>query len=119
MARVKRGVTQHARHKKIIKRARGARGRASNVWRVATQRVDKNLEYAYRDRRNRKRDMRALWIQRINAATRLHGMIYSAFIGGLVKANIAVDRKVLADLAIHDGKGFKAFVVKAQAALAS
>ena len=118
MARVKRGVTQHARHKKIIKRARGARGRSSNVWRAATQRVDKNLQYAYRDRRNRKRDMRALWIQRINAAARLHGLTYSVFIGGLAKANISVDRKVLADLAVHDAAGFKSFVDQAQAALA-
>lgn len=117
MARVKRGVTQHARHKKIIKRAKGARGRASNVWRVATQRVDKNLQYAYRDRRTRKRDMRALWIQRINAAARIHGLTYSAFIGGLAKANVVVDRKVLADLAVHDAAGFKAFVDKAHAAL--
>ena len=117
MARVKRGVTQHARHKKVIKLARGARGRSSNVWRAATQRVDKNLQYAYRDRRNRKRDMRALWIQRINAAARLHGMTYSKFIGGLAKANVEVDRKVLADLAVHDAAGFKGFVDKAQAAL--
>ena len=117
MARVKRGVTQHARHKKIIKRARGARGRASNVWRVATQRVDRNLEYAYRDRRNRKRDLRTLWIQRINAAARLHGMTYSAFIGGLAKAKVSVDRKILADLAVRDEAGFQAFVTKARAAL--
>ena len=117
MARVKRGVTQHARHKKIIKRARGARGRASNVWRVATQRVDRNLEYAYRDRRNRKRDLRALWIQRINAAARLHGMTYSALIGGLAKAKVSVDRKILADLAVRDEAGFQAFVTKARAAL--
>lgn len=118
MARVKRGVTQHARHKKIIKRARGARGRASNVWRVATQRVDKNLEYAYRDRRTRKRDMRALWIQRINAAARLNDMTYSTFMGGLIKANITLDRKVLADMAVHDAAGFTALVGKAKAAMA-
>ncbi len=117
MARVKRGVTQHARHKKIIKRARGARGRSSNVWRAATQRVDKDLQYAYRDRRARKRDMRALWIQRINAAARLHDMTYSTFIGGLAKAQIAVDRKVLADLAVRDQAGFQVFVAKAKAAL--
>ena len=110
MARVKRGVTQHARHKKIIKRARGARGRSSNVWRAATQRVDKNLQYAYRDRRNRKRDMRALWIQRINAAARLHGLTYSTFIGGLAKAHITVDRKVLADLAMNEPQAFAAVV---------
>ena len=118
MARVKRGVTQHARHKKIIKRARGARGRASNVWRAATQRVDKNLEYAYRDRRTRKRDMRALWIQRINVAARLNNMTYSTFMGGLIKANITLDRKVLADMAVHDAAGFTALVSKAKAAMA-
>ena len=117
MARVKRGVTQHARHKKIIKRARGARGRASNVWRVATQRVDKNLEYAYRDRRTRKRQMRGLWIQRINAGARLNGLTYSQLMNGLNKAGVEVDRKVLSDIAAREPESFAAIVAQAKSAL--
>ena len=116
MARVKRGTTTHARHKKVLKLAKGARGRQSKTFRVAKQRVDKNLQYAYRDRRNRKREFRALWIQRINAAARMQGMTYSQFMGGLIKAGVEVDRKVLADLAVHDDAGFAALVKVARAA---
>ena len=116
MARVKRGTTTHARHKKVLKLAKGARGRQSKTFRVAKQRVDKNLQYAYRDRRNRKREFRALWIQRINAAARMQGMTYSQFMGGLIRAGVEVDRKVLADLAVHDDAGFAALVKVARAA---
>ena len=108
MARVKRGVTSHARHNKVIKAAKGYYGRRKNTIRVAKQAVDKARQYAYRDRRVRKREFRALWIQRINAAARLHGMTYSSLMGGLNKAGIAVDRKMLADLAIHDANAFAA-----------
>ena len=120
MARVKRGVTQHARHKKIIKAAKGHSGRRKNVFRVATQSVDRALEYQTRDRKTRKRNFRALWIQRINAAVRSHDgdLTYSRFINGLAKAGIEVDRKVLADLAVHEPDAFGAIVGKAQAALA-
>jgi len=118
MARTKRGVTSHARHKKVLKLAKGARGRAKNTIRAAKQRVDKNLQYAYRDRRVRKRDFRSLWIQRINAAVREHGVTYSRFMDGIHKAGIEVDRKVLADLAVHEPDAFKALVGQAQAALA-
>ncbi|PLX29889.1 MAG: 50S ribosomal protein L20 [Alphaproteobacteria bacterium] len=117
MARVKRGVTTHARHKKIIKQAKGSRGRAKNCFRIAIQRVEKNLQYAYRDRRNRKRQFRALWIQRINAAARLHGLSYSRLINGMLKANIEMDRKVLADMAVEAPQSFAAVVKKAQEAL--
>ncbi len=117
MARVKRGVTTHARHKKIIKLAKGYRGRASTCFRVAIEKVEKALAYAYRDRKARKRDFRALWIQRINAAVRQHGLIYSRFINGLKKAGITLDRKVLADIAVREPAAFKALVEKAQAAL--
>ena len=117
MARVKRGVTTHARHKKIIKQAKGSRGRAKNCFRIAIQRVEKNLQYAYRDRRNRKRQFRALWIQRINAAAREHGMTYSQLIHGLLKANIEMDRKVLSNMAIESPSSFAEVVKKAQAAL--
>jgi len=119
MARVKRGVTTHARHKKIIAMAKGYRGRSKNCYRIALQRVEKALQYAYRDRRNRKRDFRALWIQRINAASRMHGLTYSRFINGLAKAGIAIDRKVLADLAVREPQAFKAVVEHAQKALAA
>lgn len=119
MARVKRGVTTHARHKKIIKMAKGFRGRSSTCFRIAVQRVEKSLLYAYRDRRNKKREFRALWIQRINAGVRLYGMTYSRFINGLLKANIEVDRKVMADLAVHQPEAFKALVDQAQKALAA
>ena len=114
MARVKRGTTTHARHKKVLKLAKGARGRQSKVFRAAKQRVDKNLQYAYRDRRNRKRSFRALWIQRINAAAREQGLTYSQFMGGLIKAGVEVDRKVLADLAVHDTNGFAELVTLAK-----
>lgn len=119
MARVKGGVTAHARHKKILKMAKGYRGRSSTCFRPALQRVEKALLYAYRDRRNRKREFRALWIQRINAAVREHGMIYSRFMNGLSKAGIEVDRKVMADIAVRDPLSFKSLVEKAQQALAA
>ena len=110
MARVSRGTTAHARHKKVLKAAKGYYGRRKNTIRVAKQAVDKARQYAYRDRRVRKREFRALWIQRINAAARLHGMTYSSLMGGLNKAGIAVDRKMLADLAVHDAAAFAALV---------
>jgi len=116
MARVKRGVTAHAKHKKVIKAAKGYYGRRKNTIRVAKQAVEKALQYAYRDRKNKKRTFRALWIQRINAAVREHGLTYGRFIDGLNKAGIEVDRKVLADLAVKDAAGFKALVDKAAAA---
>ncbi len=117
MARVKRGVTTHARHKKILKLAKGYRGRSSTCFRVAIEKVEKALRYAYRDRRVRKRNFRALWIQRINAGARIHGMTYSRFMDGLKKAGIALDRKVLSDIAIREPDSFKALVDKAQSAL--
>ncbi len=106
MARVKRGVTARARHKKILKAAKGYYGARSRVFRVAKQAVIKAAQYAYRDRRQRKRQFRALWVQRINAAARLHDLSYSRFINGLKKAAIELDRKVLADLAVRDKAGF-------------
>jgi len=118
MSRVKRGVTTHARHRKVIKAAKGYYGRRKNTFRIANQAVEKAGQYAYRDRRTRKRNFRALWIQRINAATRELGMTYGRFIDGLSKAGIEVDRKVLSDLAIHEPEAFKALVEKAQTALA-
>jgi len=117
MARVKRGVTTHARHKKVLDRASGYRGRGKSSFRIAIERVEKGLQYAYRDRRNRKRSFRALWIQRINAGAREHGLSYSQFINGLKKAGIEMDRKVLSDLAIHDPSAFKEVVGRAQKAL--
>lgn len=114
MSRVKRGVTTHARHRKVIKMAKGSRGRAKNCFRTAIQRVEKNLQYAYRDRRVRKRQFRALWIQRINAAARLNGLTYSQLINGLTKANVAVDRKMLADLAVREPNSFKEIAATAQ-----
>ncbi len=119
MARVKRGVTTHARHKKVLKLAKGYRGRSSKCYRPALQRVEKALQYAYRDRRNKKRDFRALWIQRINAAVREYGLTYSRFINGLDKAGIAIDRKVLAGLAMTEPTSFKSIVDQAQKALAA
>ena len=110
MARVKRGVTAKARHKKILQQAKGYYGARSRVFRVAKQAVVKALQYAYRDRRNRKREFRGLWITRINAAVRPHGLSYSRFINGLKKANITLDRKVLADLAVNDKAGFAKLV---------
>ncbi|MBX3490052.1 MAG: 50S ribosomal protein L20 [Parvibaculum sp.] len=117
MSRVKRGVTAHARHRKIIKKAKGYYGRRKNAFRTANQAVEKAGQYAYRDRRTRKRNFRALWIQRINAGVREHGLTYSRFIDGLAKAGIEVDRKVLSDLAIHEPEAFKALVGQAEAAL--
>ena len=117
MARVKRGVTTHARHKKVIKQAKGYRGRNNNVFKVAIEKVEKGLQYAYRDRRARKRNFRALWIQRINAGAREHGLTYSQFMNGLKKAEIELDRKVLSDLAIREPEAFKALVDQAQDAL--
>ncbi len=117
MSRVKRGVTAHARHRKIIKKAKGYYGRRKNTFRTANQAVEKAGQYAYRDRRTRKRNFRALWIQRINAGVREHGLTYSRFIDGLAKAGVEVDRKVLSDLAIHEPEAFKALVAQAQAAL--
>lgn len=119
MSRVKRGVTAHARHKKVIKAAKGYYGRRKNTIRVAKQAVEKAGQYAYRDRKAKKRTFRSLWIQRINAATRLHGMTYGRFIDGLNKAGVEVDRKVLSDLAINQPDAFKALVDKAQGALAA
>ena len=117
MARIKRGVTSHARHKKVISQAKGYRGRRKNTIRVAKQAVEKAGQYAYRDRRVRKRNFRALWIQRINAASRELGLNYARFMSGLRLAGIEVDRKVLADLAVREPETFKALVDKAQAAL--
>ncbi|UOD49406.1 50S ribosomal protein L20 [Orrella daihaiensis] len=119
MPRVKRGVTARARHKKVIAAAKGYRGRRGNVFRVAKQAVMRAGQYAYRDRRNKKRTFRALWITRINAATREHGVTYSTFIAGLKKAAIELDRKVLADMAVNDKAGFAAIVNQAKSALAS
>ncbi len=117
MARVKRGVTAHARHKKVVDKAKGYYGRRKNVFRVAVQAVEKAGQYAYRDRRTRKRDFRALWIQRINAGVRQYGMTYSRFMNGLKLAGIDLDRKVLSDLAIHEPDAFKQIVDQAEAAL--
>ena len=117
MSRVKRGVTAHARHKKIIKMAKGYRGRSKNVFRIAIEKVEKALQYAYRDRRTKKRNFRTLWIQRINAATRLSDMTYSRFICGLNKAGIELDRKVLADIALKEPENFAKIVEQAKAAL--
>lgn len=116
MARVKRGVTQRARHKKILKMAKGYRGRSSTCFRPALQRVEKALQYAYRDRRVKKRNFRALWIQRINAAVREYGLTYSVFMNFLKKKNIEVDRKMLADLAMNQAESFKVLVDQAKAA---
>ena len=117
MSRVKRGVTTHARHKKIIDMAHGYQGRGKNSFRVAIERVEKGLQYAYRDRRNRKRSFRNLWIQRINAGAREHGLTYSQFINGLGKAGIEIDRKILSDLAVREPDSFKTLVEQAQTAL--
>jgi large subunit ribosomal protein L20 len=118
MPRVKRGVTARARHKKILALAKGYRGRRKNVYRVAKQAVMKAGQYAYRDRRTRKRVFRALWIARINAGARSHGVTYSRFIAGLKKASIDLDRKVLADLAVNDPAAFGSIVDKVKASLA-
>ena len=118
MPRVKRGVVAHRRHKKILKQAKGYYGARSRVFRVAKQAVTKAGQYAYRDRRQRKRQFRALWIARINAAARLHDLSYSRFINGLKKAEIDLDRKVLADIAVHDPAAFGAIAEQAKAGLA-
>ena len=118
MARVKGGVSSHARHKKVIKAAKGYYGRRKNCFRTAVQAVEKAGQYAYRDRRNKKRDFRRLWIQRINAAARLHGMKYSTFMHGLKLSGVELDRKSLSEIAIHDEKGFAAIAKQAQDALA-
>ncbi|MGB3288474.1 MAG: 50S ribosomal protein L20 [Burkholderiaceae bacterium] len=119
MPRVKRGVTARARHKKVIKAAKGYRGRRGNVFRIAKQAVMRAGQYAYRDRRNKKRTFRALWITRINAACRELGVSYSVFIAGTKKASIELDRKVLADMAVNDKAGFAAVVAQAKSALAA
>jgi large subunit ribosomal protein L20 len=118
MARVKRGVTSHAKHKKVLKQAKGYYGRRKNTIRIARQAVEKGMQYAYRDRRVKKRNFRALWIQRINAAARDLGLTYGRLIDGLSKAGIEVDRKVLSDLAIHEPAAFAAIVEQAKTALA-
>ena len=118
MARVKRGVTAHAKHKKTIKQAKGFYGRRKNTIRTAKAAVDKSKQYAYRDRKVRKRNFRSLWIQRINAAAREHGLTYGRLIDGLNKAGIELDRKVLSDMAIHEPQAFEALVGKAKDALA-
>lgn len=117
MAHVKRGVTTHARHKKVLKLAKGYRGRSSTCFRVAIEKVEKGLKYAYRDRRTKKRNFRSLWIQRINAGVRQHDMVYSQFMNGLLKAGIEIDRKVLSELAISQPEAFKTLVDQAKAAL--
>jgi large subunit ribosomal protein L20 len=117
MARTKRGVTTHARHKKVLDMAKGYVGRANNHDRIALEKVEKGLQYAYRDRRNRKRDFRGLWIQRINAGAREHGLTYSQFINGVKRAGIELDRKVLSDLAIREPAAFAAIAKQAQEAL--
>ena len=117
MPRVKRGVTAHAKHKKVLAQSKGYRGRRNNVFRVAKEAVMKASQYAYRDRRQRKRDFRTLWIARINAAAREHGLSYSRFISGLQQAAISIDRKVLADLAVMDKPAFAKIVTEVKAKL--
>ena len=117
MARVKRGVTAHAKHKKVLNAAKGYYGRRKNTIRIAKQAVEKAMQYQYIGRKQKKRSFRALWIQRINAATREHGLTYSQFMNGILKAGIEVDRKVMADLAVREPAAFKALVDQAQAAL--
>jgi len=118
MSRVKGGPSSHARHRKIIGQAKGYRGRRKNIFSAANQAVEKAGQYAYRDRKVRKREFRKLWIQRINAAARLHGLTYSTFMGGLAKAGIEVDRKMLADIAAKEPQAFEAMAEQAKAALA-
>ena len=117
MARVKRGVTSHAKHKKVLKAVKGQWGRRKNTIRVAKQAMEKAMQYAYRDRRNKKRDFKSLWIQRINAGVRAEGLTYSKFINGLSKSGIKLDRKVLAEIAYDNPEAFKTIVKKAQSAL--
>jgi large subunit ribosomal protein L20 len=118
MSRVKRGVTSHAKHKKVLKRAEGFYGRRKNTIRAAKAAVDRAAQFSYRDRKKHKRNFRSLWIQRINAAAREHGLTYARFISGLGKAGVEVDRKVLADIAMSEPASFKALVERAQGALA-
>ena len=117
MARVKRGVTSHARHKKVLKQVKGQYGRRKNTIRVAKQALEKSMQYAYRDRRAKKREFRSLWIQRINVGVRAEGITYSKFINGLNKSGIKLDRKVLADMAYNNPKAFKSIVKKVQSSL--
>src|SRR6185437_3279641 len=117
MARVKRGTTTHARHKKVLDLAKGYRGRGSKAYRIALEKVEKGLQYAYRDRRNKKRDFRGLWIQRINAGAREHGLTYSQFMHGVKLAGIDLDRKVLSDLAIREPEAFAALAASAKSAI--
>ncbi len=117
MSRVKRGLTAHARHRKVVNLSKGFRGRSKNCFRSAIERLEKSMQYAYRDRRTKKRDFRRLWIIRINAAVREHGLKYSQFVYGLSKANIAIDRKVLSELAINDKAAFGEIVNKVKAVL--
>ena len=116
MPRVKRGVTSRAKHKKVLKAVKGQWGRRKNTIRIARQAMEKSMQYAYRDRRNKKREFKSLWIQRINAGVRLHGLTYSQFISGLKKSSIEIDRKILSDLAVNQPEAFKALVDKAQSA---
>jgi len=117
MARVKRGVTRQAKHKKVLKAVKGQWGRRKNTIRVAKQAMEKAMQYAYRDRRNKKRDFKSLWIQRINAGVRAEGLTYSKFINGLNKSGIQLDRKILAEIAYDNPEAFKTIVKKAQSAL--
>ena len=117
MARVKRGVTSHAKHKQVLKAVKGQWGRRKNTIRVARQAMEKAMQYAYRDRRNKKKDFKSLWIQRINAGVRAEGITYSKFINGLVKSGIKLDRKVLADIAYNNPEAFKSIVKKVQSSL--
>jgi large subunit ribosomal protein L20 len=117
MARTKGGPRAHARHKKILKMAKGYRGRASTCFRVAIEKVEKGLQYAYRDRRAKKRNFRALWIQRINAAVREQGLTYAQFMGGCVKAGVEIDRKIMADLAMNNAEAFNTIITTAKQAL--
>jgi large subunit ribosomal protein L20 len=117
MARVKRGVTSHAKHKKVLKAVKGQWGRRKNTIRVAKQAMEKAMQYAYRDRRNKKRDFKSLWIQRINAGVRAEGLTYSKFINGLSKSGIKLDRKILAEIAYDNPEAFKTIIKKAQSAL--
>ena len=117
MARVKRGVTSHAKHKKVLKAVKGQWGRRKNTIRVARQALEKAMQYAYRDRRNKKREFKSLWIQRINAGVRSEGLTYSKFINGLSKSGIKLDRKILAEIAYDNPEAFKPIVKKAQSAL--
>ena len=117
MARVKRGVTSHAKHKKVLKSVKGQWGRRKNTIRIARQAMEKAMQYAYRDRRTKKRDFRSLWIQRINAGVRAEGLTYSKFINGLSKSGIKLDRKILAEIAYSNPEAFKIIVKKAQTAL--